>query len=170
MQQDLGLESVSIRPPSEDRGKPLVNHDTTLVLGFNPPPIRRQGETCVVARVLIHSVVSIRPPSEDRGKPPGGDLRQGLEEVSIRPPSEDRGKRADNVIAASRSSVSIRPPSEDRGKPISGAVSAPHLAVSIRPPSEDRGKHLYRRTLVLPSGFQSAPHPKTGGNALCRTI
>ncbi len=69
------------------------------------------------------------------------DLAKEYIEVSIRPPSEDRGKQPDHCDHHITSLVSIRPPSEDRGKLIRPSTCAPPVG-----------------------GFQSAPHPKTGGN------
>ncbi len=136
-------EQVSIRPPSEDRGKPGTGHRKHTVsirppsedrgkrgkIGrhlmrqpcFNPPPIRRQGETATQLKSA--------PPEAGFNPPP--IRRQGET-------SHDRDQGRWN------GSVSIRPPSEDRGKPERQRMGLDFICVSIRPPSEDRGKHLFQ--------------------------
>ncbi len=90
---------VSIRPPSEDRGKQSTSYIQQSTQGFqsaphpktggnrqvvslepclpcfNPPPIRRQGETSARGQCLQRWQVSIRPHPKTGGNPIG---RAGL--------------------------------------------------------------------------------------------
>ncbi len=156
--------TVSIRPPSEDRGKPGLSYPSASGLGFNPPPIRRQGETIGTGAIQMASRVSIRPPSEDRGKQPRHPQHPPSPACFNPPPIRRQGETFLVFTLVVNSLVFQSAPHPKTGGNNGLRFVFTYTSVSIRPPSEDRGKRGESLTSRILMSFQSAPHPKTGGN------
>ncbi len=187
---EIPFSLVSIRPPSEDRGKPpglfsvffyiLFQSAPHPKTGgnkasrcqswtddcFNPPPIRRQGETRKRWAVPTeHTGVSIRPPSEDRGKLCKIlNICRKIHKFQSAPHPKTGGNVRGFCLFWLLFSFNP-PPIRRQGETGEIVASAEGFVVSIRPPSEDRGKPASYNQYTPPEKvFQSAPHPKTGGN------
>ena len=95
---------VSIRSPYRSKGRLISNTSSArIILGFNPLPLPKQGETPIRKRhprVWLKCDVSIRSPYRSKGRLEMACLvLQNTRDVSIRSPYRSKGRRNVTVCA-----------------------------------------------------------------------
>ena len=153
-------------PLTEARGDVPRNSTTPRILGFNPLPSPKQGETRPVWRRRI-SLGSFNPlPSPKQGETSRGDLYPPLCNVSIRSPHRSKGRPAYSATQSNKELFQSAPLTEARGDFGALAVPARTASPCFNPlPSPKQGETRCRACRRTPRCvFQSAPLTEARGD------
>ena len=178
-------------PLTKARGDRRQHGLCGLLLGFNPLPSQKQGETSAVAILWLSGHVSIRSPHKSKGRHPSAARAGATRLFQSAPLTKARGDglqlghpriwrlfqsapltkaRGDRARRAGRTGPPrFNPlPSQKQGETFLQGCTSCQLQVSIRSPHKSKGRRLSNRTRGMRRVFQSAPLTKARGDVYCQ--